>query len=46
MKLTISAADFVGSPAVISVANPVPGGGTSNELLYTPLRVQLPLVRR
>jgi hypothetical protein len=46
VKLTISAADFVGSPAVISIANPAPGGGLSNELLFTVRRVYTPLVRR
>jgi hypothetical protein len=46
VKLTISVADFAGSPAVISVANPAPGGGLSNELLFTVRRVYTPLVRR
>jgi 6-phosphogluconolactonase (cycloisomerase 2 family) len=46
VKLTISAADFAGSPAVISIANPAPGGGLSNELLFTVRRVYMPLVRR
>ncbi|MFL5803424.1 MAG: beta-propeller fold lactonase family protein [Roseiflexaceae bacterium] len=46
VKITITAADFAGSPAMISVVNPAPGGGASNELLYTTRRVNLPFVRR
>jgi IPT/TIG domain-containing protein len=46
VRITISSADFAASPALISVANPAPGGGTSNELLYTNRRLYVPLVRR
>jgi 6-phosphogluconolactonase (cycloisomerase 2 family) len=46
VRITISSADFAASPALISVANPAPGGGTSNELLYTNRHLYVPLVRR
>jgi hypothetical protein len=46
VKITISAADFSAGTAVITVVNPAPGGGVSNELLYTILRVRLPYIRR
>jgi hypothetical protein len=46
VKITISAADFGGGSGVITVVNPAPGGGVSNELLYTIQRVRLPYIRR
>jgi hypothetical protein len=31
---------------VITALNPAPGGGASNELLYTVARLRLPTIRR
>jgi hypothetical protein len=44
--MTISATDFAGGSGVITVVNPAPGGGVSNELLYTLTRIRMPLMRR
>jgi hypothetical protein len=46
VRITITAADFSGGSGVITVANPTPGGGVSNELLYTIIRIRMPFVRR
>jgi hypothetical protein len=46
LTLTISAADYGGGTAVITVVNPGPGGGASNELLYTVTRIRLPITIR
>jgi hypothetical protein len=46
LKMTISSADFLGGTAVITVANPTPGGGASNELLFVIRQVFLPMLRR
>jgi predicted outer membrane repeat protein len=46
LTLTISAADYGGGTAVITVVNPGPGGGVSNELLYTVTRIRLPITIR
>jgi 6-phosphogluconolactonase (cycloisomerase 2 family) len=45
-RITISAADFAGGSGVITAINPTPGGGVSNELLYTVSRIRMPFVRR
>jgi hypothetical protein len=44
--MTIAAGDFAGGSAVISVANPAPGGGVSNELLYVVYKLRAPMARR
>lgn len=45
LQVTVDAAAF-NSLVVIAVVNPPPGGGPSNELLYRPPRLNLPLVAR
>ncbi len=46
LRITISANDFGGGTAVITVANPGPGGGVSEELLYGITRIRLPITIR
>jgi 6-phosphogluconolactonase (cycloisomerase 2 family) len=46
LRITISAADFSNGSGVITAVNPAPGGGMSNELLYTIRRIHMPFIRR
>lgn len=46
LTLQISGADFAAGSGALSVVNPTPGGGVSEEYLYVVLRLTLPLLRR
>jgi hypothetical protein len=46
LVVTISAADYAAGSAVLTAQNPAPGGGASNELLFSLTRLALPLVMR
>ncbi|HWQ14385.1 MAG TPA: beta-propeller fold lactonase family protein [Roseiflexaceae bacterium] len=46
LTMIIAASDFTGGTATITVTNPGPGGGTSDELLYTITRLHFPVVRK
>jgi len=46
LSFTLTAAEFARGTGVISVVNPSPGGGESNELLLPIFRLVLPLIRR
>ena len=46
LTITIAQADFAAGSGLISVANPGPGGGASEELLFLIRRVAIPMLRR
>ncbi len=46
MAITVTAADLADTPSVLTVVNPGPGGGASNDLLFSLRKVLVPLIRR
>jgi hypothetical protein len=46
VTMTITAADFAAGSGAVSVVNPAPGGGASEEVLLQLYRLELPLVLR
>jgi hypothetical protein len=46
LTISLSASDLLETPSVITVTNPGPGGGISNDLIFSLWKVSLPLISR
>ena len=46
LTIGLTGVDILGTPSVLTVVNPAPGGGMSNELVFGLQKVRVPLIRR
>jgi hypothetical protein len=46
LTIDLTGADLLGTPAVLTAVNPGPGGGDSNDLVFSLRRVLVPLIRK
>jgi 6-phosphogluconolactonase (cycloisomerase 2 family) len=46
LTIGLTAGDFLGTPSVLTVVNPEPGGGVSNDLVFSLRKVWVPLIRK
>jgi hypothetical protein len=46
LTIDLTGADLLGTPAVLTVVNPGPGGGASNDLIFRLRKVLVPLIRK
>jgi hypothetical protein len=46
LTIGVTAADMLHTPSVLTVVNPGPGGGISNDLVFSLRKVWVPLIRK